>query len=120
MARRDTSTRWEAYTPYELRSVGTLVRMGHSDRARRLLEGFMADQYPAAWNQWPEVVWREPRAAKFLGDLPHTWVASDFLRSVADIFVYRRHSGCLAPGEWSAGSRAQHLVGAALLYGPAE
>jgi len=92
MARRDTSTRWEAYTPYELRSVGTLVRMGQPERARRLLEGFMADQYPATWNQWPEVVWREPRAAKFLGDLPHTWVASDFLRSVADIFVYEREA----------------------------
>ena len=52
----------------------------------------MADQQPSAWNQWPEVVWREPRAARFLGDLPHTWVASDFLRSVADIFVYERES----------------------------
>ena len=92
MARRDTATRWEAYTPYELRSVGTLVRMGRPDRAHRLLEGFMADQQPAAWNQWPEVVWREPRAPKFLGDLPHTWVASDFLRSVADMFVFEREA----------------------------
>jgi hypothetical protein len=92
VARQDTSTRWEAYTPYELRAVGTLVRMGHPDRAHRLLEGFMAGQQPAAWNQWPEVIWREPRAAKFLGDLPHTWVASDFLRSVADIFVYEREA----------------------------
>ena len=92
VARQDTSTRWEAYTPYELRTVGTLVRMGLPDRAHRLLEGFMADQQPAAWNQWPEVVWREPRAARFLGDLPHTWVASDFLRSVADIFVYEREA----------------------------
>lgn len=92
VARQDTSTRWEAYTPYELRSVGTLVRMGLPDRAYRLLEGFLADQQPGDWNQWPEVVWREPRAAKFLGDLPHTWVASDFLRSVADIFVYEREA----------------------------
>jgi hypothetical protein len=92
LSRRDSVSRWEAYTPYELRSVGTLVRMGRPDRAYRLLEGFMADRQPAAWNQWPEVVWREPRAPKFLGDLPHTWVGSDFLRSVADMFVYEREA----------------------------
>jgi hypothetical protein len=38
------------------------------------------------------VIWREPRAPKFIGDLPHTWVGSDFLRSVADLFVYERES----------------------------
>ncbi len=28
------------------------------------------------------------RAPEFLGDLPHTWVASDFIRSALDLFVY--------------------------------
>ena len=108
--RRDTATRWEAYTPYELRSVGTLLRMGRKDRALDLLEGFMADQQPAAWNQWPEVIWRERRAPRFIGDLPHTWVGSDFLRSVADLFVYEREAdsalvlGAGIPDEWLADS----------------
>jgi hypothetical protein len=91
-ARGDSASQWEAYTPYELRSVGTLLRMGWKARALSLLDGFLADQYPPAWNQWPEVVWRAPRAPKFLGDLPHTWVGSDFLRSVADLFAYERES----------------------------
>ncbi|HEU5218547.1 MAG TPA: discoidin domain-containing protein [Gemmatimonadales bacterium] len=93
LARRDTTTdKWEAYTPYELRTVGTLLRMGQKARALDLLDGFMKDQEPPAWNQWPEVVWRAPRAAKFIGDLPHTWVGSDFLRSVSDLFVYEREA----------------------------
>ncbi len=92
MARQDTANKWDAYTPYELRTVGTLLRMGRKERALDLLDGFMKDQEPPAWNQWPEVVWREPRAPKFNGDLPHTWVGSDFLRSVSDLFVYERES----------------------------
>ena len=66
--------------------------MGQKERALDLLDGFMSDQTPPAWNQWPEVVWREPRAPKFIGDVPHTWVGSDFLRSVSDLVVYEREA----------------------------
>ncbi|MEO8448346.1 MAG: discoidin domain-containing protein [Gemmatimonadota bacterium] len=83
---------WDAYTPYELRAVGALVRLGWKEKALRLLNGYLADQEPVAWHQWPEVVWRDHRAPKFIGDLPHTWVASDFLRSAADLFAYERES----------------------------
>ncbi|MDX1997171.1 MAG: coagulation factor 5/8 type domain-containing protein [Thermoanaerobaculia bacterium] len=76
------------YTPYELRTVGTFARLGQPERAARLLEIFLADRRPPSWNQWPEVLRRDPRAVGFLGDLPHTWVASDFLRSVAEMLAY--------------------------------
>jgi hypothetical protein len=82
--------------------------MGWKDRALGLLDGFMADQEPTAWNQWPEVVWHAPRAPRFIGDLPHTWVGSDFLRSVADLFVYEREAdstlvlGAGIPDAWLA------------------
>jgi hypothetical protein len=69
-----------------------MLRLGWKDRALRLLGGFLGDQEPNAWNQWPEVVWKDPHAPKFIGDLPHAWVASDFLRSAADLFVYERES----------------------------
>ncbi len=82
----------EAYTPYELRSVGALVRLGQPKAAREMLSFFLHDRRPLGWRQWPEVVWRDPRAAKFLGDLPHSWVASDFLRSFLDLFAYKRSS----------------------------
>lgn len=109
-ARQDSTTVWEAYTPYELRAVGTMLRLGWKDRALTLLRGFLRDQEPAAWNQWPEIVWRDRRAPKFIGDLPHTWVGSDFLRSAADLFVYERESdsalvvGAGIDGAWLADS----------------
>ncbi len=89
-ARRDAGSAWENYTPYELRTVGAMPRLGWKDRALAMLEDLLADQEPVAWNQWPEVVWRDRRAPKFIGDSPHTWVGSDFLRSAADLFVFER------------------------------
>ena len=83
---------WKAYTPYELRTVGTFVRMGQPERARELLSLFLKDQRPPSWNQWPEVVYRDLRAPNFLGDLPHTWVGSDSIRSFLDLLAYERDS----------------------------
>jgi len=88
--RRDGKIAWEAYTPYELRVVGTLVRLGWRDRAQALLAYFLADRRPTAWNQWPEVVGRDPRQPRFVGDMPHAWVASDFIRATLDLFAYER------------------------------
>jgi hypothetical protein len=91
-ARRSPAAVWDAYTPYELRTVGAMLRLGWKDRALAMLDDFLADQAPVAWNQWPEVVWHDRSAPKFIGDLPHTWVGSDFLRSAADLFVYEREA----------------------------
>lgn len=92
IARRDNHRTWEAYTPYELRTVGSILRLGEKQRALDLMDMFLADMEPTSWNQWPEVVFRDRRAPKFIGDSPHTWVGSDFLRSAADLFVYERES----------------------------
>ena len=99
--RRDGRRAWEDYTPYELRMVGTFVRLGWRERAHELLAFFMADRRPAAWNQWAEVVGRDPRAPRFVGDMPHAWIASDFIRAVLDLFAYERdddHALVLAAG----------------------
>jgi hypothetical protein len=66
----------------------------------------MNDRRPRGWNQWPEVVHRDPRTAKFIGDLPHTWCGSDFVNSVRMMFLYERDEDdalvLLAgvPGDW--------------------
>jgi hypothetical protein len=91
-ARLDDTTAWDAYTPYELRTVGAVLRLGWKERALELLHIFLSDQEPVAWAQWPEVVWHDRRAPKFIGDSPHTWVGSDFLRSAADLFGYEREA----------------------------
>jgi hypothetical protein len=88
--RRDGKIAWDVYTPYELRVVGTLVRLGWRERAQALLAYFLAARRPIAWNQWPEVVGRDPRQPRFIGDMPHAWVASDFIRAALDLFAYER------------------------------
>ncbi|MCY7354230.1 MAG: discoidin domain-containing protein [Lysobacter sp.] len=88
--RRDGKRQWKDYTPYEWRNVGAFVRLGQRERAWQALQFFFDDREPANWNQWAEVVSRERRRPFFVGDLPHAWVASDFLRSVLDMFAYTR------------------------------
>ncbi|HSU44426.1 MAG TPA: hypothetical protein VLN42_09445, partial [Casimicrobiaceae bacterium] len=105
VARRDGKAAWKEYTPYELRNVAAFVRLGWRERAHELLNFFMEGRRPAAWNQWPEVVGRDPRAVRFIGDLPHAWVASDYIRSVLDLFAYERGDGAMVlaggvPGPW--------------------
>jgi hypothetical protein len=90
--RRAAGAVWDAYTPYELRTVGTFVRLGQKQRALSMLDFFFAGQRPAAWRQWAEVVWRDRDTPKFIGDMPHTWVGSDYIRSVLDMFAYDRAS----------------------------
>lgn len=100
-ARGDGTKTWDDYTPYEWRNVAAFVRLGWRERVPQLLNFFMADRRPAAWNQWAEVVGHDPRKPRFVGDMPHAWIASDFLRSVYDMFAYERgrdHALVLAAG----------------------
>jgi hypothetical protein len=78
------------YSPYELRNVEALVRLGQRARAHEVLAALLRDQRPAAWNQWAEIVWRDPGAPRFIGDMPHTWVASSFVRTLRTMLAYER------------------------------
>lgn len=91
-ARAEGRRDWKDYTPYELRTAGALVRMGQPERAHAMLRFFFADQRPAGWNQWAEVVMRRYREVHFLGDMPHAWVSSDYIRSALDLFAYEREA----------------------------
>ncbi|MEO6331539.1 MAG: discoidin domain-containing protein, partial [Gemmatimonadaceae bacterium] len=91
-ARADGTKAYEAYTPYELRTVGTFVQLGQRAKAHELLDFFFRDQRPAAWYQWAEVVFRDPKAPRFIGDMPHTWVGSDYIRSFLDMLAFERES----------------------------
>jgi hypothetical protein len=104
--KRRAEQTWEAYTPYEWRSVGALIRLGLRDQALEALAFFLEGQRPAAWNHWAEVIWREPRLPRFIGDMPHTWVGSDFIRAARSLFVYEREAdqalviGAGLPAAW--------------------
>ena len=123
-ARANGAKVWEAYTPYEWRSVGAFVRLGWRERAQAALAFFFdTGARPRGWNQWAEVVGREPRRIRFIGDMPHGWVASDFIRSVLDLFAYERdddHALVLAagvPADWLRGEGIA-VAGLRTPYGP--
>ncbi len=90
--RRDKDSTWEAYTPYEWRTVGTFVRLGQKAKAHEIADFFFEDQRPKAWHHWAEVVFRDSLNPKFIGDMPHTWVGSDFIRSALDMFAFEQES----------------------------
>ncbi|MDE3058827.1 MAG: discoidin domain-containing protein [Bacteroidota bacterium] len=81
---------WTAYTPYETRIIGSFIRLGEREKVQELINFFMHDRRPATWNEWAEVVWKDRDTPKYIGDMPHTWVGSDFIRSVRSMFVYER------------------------------
>jgi hypothetical protein len=125
-ARRSGGKAWDAYTPYELRVAGSFIRLGWRGRAQELFRYFMADRRPAPWNQWAEVVGRDARQPRFIGDMPHAWISSDYIRSVLDLFVYTRASdqslvlAAGVPPSWLAGSgvavRELRVPGGRLTY----
>jgi hypothetical protein len=57
-----------------------------------LLDFFLADRRPLAWNQWPEISWRDPRSPGHLGDVPHAWIGAEYVQAVLAMFAYERPS----------------------------
>ncbi|GAA0638474.1 discoidin domain-containing protein [Brevundimonas lenta] len=106
-ARQENRMQWKDYTPYELRNVGALLRLGRRADAMRALDFYFADMRPTAWNGWAEVVGRDAREPRFIGDMPHAWISSDYIRSALDLLVYQRDEALVlaagAPLAWLEG-----------------
>ncbi len=122
-ARQENRQAWKDYTPYELRNVGAMVRLGRREEALRALDFYFADVRPRAWNGWAEVVGRDEREPRFIGDMPHAWISSDYIRSAMDLLVYERdsdHALVLAAGvptRWLAGEGVG-VTNVRTAYGP--
>jgi hypothetical protein len=122
LARMEGRRAWKDYTPYELRQVGTFVQLGWRDRAQRLLQFFLDDRRPVGWKQWAEVAAQDYRSATYLGDIPHLWVGSDFVRSFINMVAYERESddalvlGAGIPASWL--DRGVRVRGLRTIYGP--
>lgn len=78
----------DGYTPYEVRIAEALVRLGRREDAWEVLRVLLRDQRPQGWRQWAEVVWRHPEAPRFIGDMPHSWIGAEFIRSLRSCFAY--------------------------------
>jgi len=97
---------WNNYTAYEIRIIGAFVRLGKRDIANELLAFFLSDRRPLEWNQWPEITWRDPRSPGHLGDVPHTWIAAEYILALCSMVAAEREASAsmvLASGmpwEW--------------------
>jgi hypothetical protein len=83
---------WNNYSAYEIRIIGAFVRLGKREVAHELLEFFLSERRPAEWNQWPEITWKNPRSPGHLGDVPHTWIAAEYIFSLASIVADEREA----------------------------
>jgi len=108
-ARRDGRVAWDNYSAYEIRIVGGLLLLGCRDEALEALRFFLSDRRPVAWNQWPEISWHDLRSPGHLGDVPHTWIAAEFVTAARSMFISERHRdgslviGAGLPLEWWQG-----------------
>jgi hypothetical protein len=113
--RREGRLAWKDYTPYENRVVGSMVLLGDRERARQAMEFFLNDQRPQGWRQWAEVVRRLPREQAYIGDMPHTWVGSDFINSLRVMLAHPGMTedtlvlGAGLPLEWIASKQGVRL-----------
>jgi hypothetical protein len=87
-ARRSGGVEWAKYAPYEIRIVTALVHLGQRETAHELLEYFMGDRRPGAWNQWPEIAWHDPRSPGHVGDMPHAWIGAEYMLALRDMFAF--------------------------------
>ncbi len=86
--RAKPETEWANYTPYEVRTISSFILLDQPERAHWLTNYFLNDQRPQGWNHWAEVVWKDKRLPRFIGDMPHTWVGSDFVNAMRAMFIY--------------------------------
>jgi len=116
--RRRGEVDWSNYSPYEIRIIGALVRLGRRGDAAELARFFLGDRRPLAWNQWPEIAWRDPRSPAHIGDMPHTWIAAEFALAVRTMLAFEHETdasliiGAGIPADWlesDGGVRVERL-----------
>ncbi len=96
-----------SYSPYLLRNLNAFVSLGRIDDAFRLLAVMLACRRPRGWRQWAEVVWSDPRAPEYVGDMPHSWIGAEFATAMRRMLV-REDGGTLelfraVPESWWEG-----------------
>ena len=97
---------WD-FTPYELRNVLTYVRLDRPADANEVLTEQLRYRRPLAWQMFAEVVHSRLRNPGYFGDMPHTWIGTEYVRAILGMLM---HDGApvleLLPGTppaWLAG-----------------
>ncbi len=95
------------FTPYEIRNLNAFVALGRYEDAFGLLNDALTWRRPAGWRHWAEVLWGDPRAAEYIGDMPHTWIGAEYATAVRRMLL-RENGNTLelfraVPDTWWAG-----------------
>ncbi len=93
------------YTPYEVRNISALIRMGRPEDAIMLVDYFLDDAVrPTGWNHMAEVVHGDLRTPSYIGDMPHTWVGAGLINAIRDMLVYEERDALFLaaaiPPDW--------------------
>ena len=78
------------FTPYEARTILAFLFMGQKDRALRLTQFLLDCRRPQGWNHLAEVVHSDLRFPCYIGDMPHTWVGSEFVHAARGLLLYEK------------------------------
>jgi hypothetical protein len=106
--KRDAPDALYAYTPYEMRNVLSYVHLDEPQQADELLMNLMRHRRPPEWQVLAEVVYSDLRHAIYLGDMPHTWIGSEYARAIFGMLMRdgdaRLHLLPGAPVSWLQGA----------------
>lgn len=119
--RRLNQRSWYDYTPYEIRNATSFLFLGQPQRAHTLLNYFLDNRVPQSWNAWPEITYREARLARFAGDIPHTWVGSDYIKGFRHLFAYEKDDtlivGAGLPRQWMVEAKGAQVSALPTTFG---
>jgi len=100
-----------------------LVRLGRRAEAFELAQFFVGERRPLGWNQWPEIVWRDPGSPAHIGDMPHGWVGAEFVLAFRSMLAFERESdqalvvAAGVPAEWLASDEGIGVRGLPTWFG---
>jgi hypothetical protein len=109
------------FSPYELRNILSFVRMNRPSDALEVLDFMMKYRRPEDWQMFAEVVDSRLRHTGYLGDMPHTWIGTEYVRAIVGMLMHEADTYLEllpgAPPEWMVGSGAT-VVEMPTAYGP--
>jgi hypothetical protein len=85
--RDEPGGRW-AYTPYELRNVTTYVYLNRPAEAGEMLGSMLQHRRPLEWQVLAEVIHSRLRHPGYLGDMPHTWVGTEYVHALINMLMH--------------------------------
>lgn len=100
---------WRDYTPYEVRVLSAMFLLGRKERAHEMMDWFARDLRPQPWLHWAEVGYADPTPGRWIGDMPHTWVGSEYIKAFRMIWAHERETdgalvfGMGLPESWLIG-----------------